>query len=71
MCIYFSLPAQRLPNDLLNDEFFQTNPLPWRYFAVIGLIGLIFITSCHHERSAALCTALPGKPLFYRSKHGT
>ncbi len=27
ICLYFTLFAQRLPNDLLNDSFFQTPPL--------------------------------------------
>ncbi len=64
-CI-FTLLAQRLQNDSLNDSFFQTHPL--RHANLQWLVRLVSFSSHHAcnawlssicERSAALCTALP------------
>ncbi len=75
ICIYF-LPyfAQRLPNDSLNDLFFQTLLCmtlisgDWSDWSHFHFISPVMPDKAAFERSAALCTALPGKPLFFAPK---
>ncbi len=74
--MHLFLPTQRLPNDSLNDSFFQTPPLrdanlrwlvDWSHFHFIMSVmsdKVVFV-----ECSAALCTALPGNRYFYRKRH--
>ncbi len=72
----FILLAQWLPNDLLNDSFFQTPPL---HDANLKWLVRLVSFSFHHyawqssvcDRSADLSTALQGKQLLYNSKKGT
>ncbi len=74
MHLFFTLFAQRLPNDSFNYSFFQTPPLrdanlwwlvDWSHFHLISPVmpdKAVFVSS------AVLCTVLPGKQIFLLQK---
>ncbi len=65
---YLFLFAQRLPNNSLNNTFFQTLLYmkricgDWSDWRLVDFIMPVIPDVC--ECSADLCTAFPGKPLF-------